>query len=291
MSELLKNKTALITGASRGLGASIARCLWNDGADLILVARSTEKLSALRNELLASAKLQQSIEIIAVDLANPDAVTNFIVQLEVKKIDILVNNAGILGPVGPTWENNWQDWLTTMQINLLTPVALCRALVAKMVKQNYGKIINLSGGGATAPRANFSAYSVAKSGLVRFSETLADEVKSFSIAVNCIAPGMMNTDMLTEFFAAGIEKIGAKDHNQIQKVKATSNDSTLLNAAKLCAFLASSASDGITGKLISAVWDPWAKLPDYLTELSNSDIYTLRRIVPKDRGKEWGEVT
>jgi 3-oxoacyl-[acyl-carrier protein] reductase len=202
-------------------------------------------------------------------------------------LDVLVNNAATLGPIGKVWENDWQEWQTTIRVNLLAPIELCRACLPWMQKCGQGKIINLSGGGATGPRPHFSAYATAKAGLVRFSEILAHEVDDLNVQVNCVAPGMLNTDMLQAIVAAGPEKTGLEEYAQaIQQVE---KGGTLpQRAADLCVFLASAASAGITGKLISAVWDPWEQLPKYLDDLRDSDIYTLRRIVPHERGKNWG---
>ncbi len=283
------HRTALITGASRGLGLHIARSLWNVGANLILVARSHDTLQMIRAELSVNCvHPTQKIEVIAADFAQPASVNKLIDHVASLKVDVLVNNAAIQGPIGPLWENDWDEWQRTMQVNLLTPVALCRALISQMLSRREGKIINLSGGGATSPRVNFSAYTVTKAGLVRFSETLAEEVKSAGICVNCIAPGVMNTALLAEVVLAGSEKAGEKEHSQA--VKNSASDSTVIRrAAELCTLLASSRGDGITGKLISAVWDPWQQLQEHKETLMCSDIYTLRRIVPKDRGQHWGE--
>jgi NAD(P)-dependent dehydrogenase (short-subunit alcohol dehydrogenase family) len=157
-----------------------------------------------------------------------------------------------------------------------------------MKKNRSGKIIFISGGGATKPLPNLSAYAVSKAGVVRFAETLAEEVKDFNIEVNSVAPGALNTRLLDEILTAGPEKVGHTFYEQSLKQQA--NGGTPLDVgASLCVFLASDKSKGITGKLISAVWDPWQKLPEYLHDIQQSDIYTLRRIVPKDRGKTWDE--
>jgi 3-oxoacyl-[acyl-carrier protein] reductase len=156
-----------------------------------------------------------------------------------------------------------------------------------MAKTGRGKVINLSGGGAASPRANFTAYATAKAGLVRFSETLSEETRDAGVDVNCIAPGAMDTEMLSEVVKAGAAAAGQKEYDLALKVSKTAGNS-LERAAALCVFLASEASDGITGKLISAIWDPWETLAEHLGELQKTDIYTLRRIVPKDRGMNWG---
>ena len=127
---------------------------------------------------------------------------------------MLINNAAIQGPIGSLQQNDLGAWDQTIRVNLLSPVALCKGLLSRMTNAPDASILNLSGGGATGPRANFSAYASAKAALVRFSETLADEVKSQGITVNCVAPGAMKTAMLArsprtrrgEFRRAGIRR-------------------------------------------------------------------------------------
>jgi NAD(P)-dependent dehydrogenase (short-subunit alcohol dehydrogenase family) len=106
--------------------------------------------------------------------------------------------------------------------------------------------------------------------------------------VNSIAPGALNTRLLDEVLQAGPEKVGKSFYERALKQKAEGG-SSLERAAQLAVFLASAASDGITGKLISAVWDPWEHFPEHLDDLQKTDIYSLRRIVPKDRGQSWGD--
>jgi 3-oxoacyl-[acyl-carrier protein] reductase len=151
-----------------------------------------------------------------------------------------------------------------------------------------GKIVNLSGGGATAPLPRLSAYAASKAAVVRFTETLAEELRGTGVDVNAVAPGALNTRLLDEVLEAGPEKVGKAFYERSLKQKAEGG-APLEKGAALCAFLLSTESDGITGRLLSAVWDPWAELPARRAELEKSDIYTLRRIVPKDRGKDWGE--
>jgi len=287
--ELLGGQRALITGASRGLGAALARTFWSHGADLLLVARSQTALAALAEELRPQRPAQQ-VAVLAVDLAAEqavDAVADGVRRLW-NAADVLVNNAAILGPLGRAWENDRRQWEETLRINLLAPVALCRALVPAMIARGRGRIVNLSGGGATGPRPNFSAYGTAKAGLVRFSETLAQELRGTGVEVNCLAPGAMNTAMLTAVLDSDAQTVGASEFQGAQKQQQTGGVPPE-KAAQAAAFLASPASAGITGKLISAVWDPWPELPAHLADLQQSDVYTLRRIVPRDRGLAWGQ--
>jgi NAD(P)-dependent dehydrogenase (short-subunit alcohol dehydrogenase family) len=162
-------------------------------------------------------------------------------------------------------------------------VALCQAALPWLTKSRRGKIINLSGGGATGPRPHFSAYATAKAGLVRFSETLAVEAESLGVDVNCIAPGAMGTAMMHAVLAAGPERAGAREYEAAQTTLARGGG-VESRAVELAVFLASAASNGITGRLISAVWDTWEKIPEQLEKVKQSDVFTLRRITPKERG-------
>ena len=285
---LLEGKNVLITGASRGLGAALAQAFWAEGAHLILVARSAEKMKDLVASL--GPRPGQKVLTVQVDLKSPESSVQIFAETKNNfgRLDVLVNNAGTQGPIGPCWENDWEAWKETLLVDLLAPVALCRLFIPWMGGQRRGKIINLSGGGAAGLRPRFTAYATAKTGLVRFSEILAAETKSLGIDVNCVAPGAMVTSLLTDIVEAGPERAGSKEYEQALKILQGKEDQRQ-RAVSLCLFLASSASDGITGKLISAVWDPWDSLPDHLEDLGETDIYTLRRILPPDRRLGWGK--
>jgi len=274
---------ALITGASRGLGRSIAREFASHGASLALVARNGAALEELAAELKTAGAAR--IEVIPADLSHPNEPEAIVEQLRQRwdRLDALVNNAAIAGAIGPLWDNDWSEWTATIQVNLLAPVALCRLCIPWMPRG--GAIVNLSGGGATSPRPNFSAYGTAKAALVRFTETLALEAAGRGIRANAISPGILNTEMVDAVLRAGPEKAGS-DYAKVLEVKRQGGESPE-KAAALAYFLASPASEGITGRLISAVWDPWQSLAQRAGELRESDIYTLRRIVPEDRGKRW----
>jgi 3-oxoacyl-[acyl-carrier protein] reductase len=154
----LFNKSAIITGASRGLGAAIAKMIWMAGANLMLV----DKEQVALNEVISSLeyRLKQNKNPLYIDLCAPDA-TDLILKSAKEffdHLDILVNNAAIQGPVGPSWENDWDFWKMTLNIDLLAPFDLSRCCAAWMIHQSRGKIICLSGGVATSSRPNFSAY-------------------------------------------------------------------------------------------------------------------------------------
>ena len=287
----LSGRTAIITGASQGLGREISKRFVAAGSDVMLCARNYELLEETEQELKSLLVDNQKVFIKRCDVSNQEEV-NCLVKETFEKLcgcHILVNNAGVYGPKGTVENQDWDDWKKTIEINVYGSVLMCRALIPHLKKQNYGKIIQLSGGGATKPLPNFSAYAAAKSAIVRFSETLAHEVRNFGIDVNSIAPGALNTNMLQEVLNSGPEKVGKDFYENALKQK-NIGGTPLKIGTDLVVFLASSASDGITGKLISAPWDKWKDWPDHLGELESSDVYSLRRIVGSDRGFDWGDV-
>jgi NAD(P)-dependent dehydrogenase (short-subunit alcohol dehydrogenase family) len=290
MAYSLEGRAALITGANQGLGLEIARTYVQAGASVMLCARNAALLDQARIALAKIARPDQIIAAHAADVARPVEVEQLIAEtLQIFPcLHILVNNAGVYGPKGVIEEIDWDEWVQAISINLLGSVLLCRAVLPHFKANRYGKIIQISGGGATNPLPRLSAYAASKAAIVRFAETLAEETRDDGIDVNAIAPGALNTRLLDEIIAAGPEKVGQGFYERSLKQKAQGG-TPLDKGADLAVFLAATASDGITGKLISAVWDPWASLPEHLDELRHSDIYTLRRIVPKDRGLGWGE--
>jgi len=285
---VLQGRTAIITGASQGLGLEIAMQYVAAGASVIICARDEGMLSEAADVLKRSASNDQVIFNMVADVAESEAV-DALIEFAIDKmgrIDILVNNAGIYGPKGPTDSVDWAQWVQAINVNLLGSVLMCRAVITHMKRQGYGKIVQLSGGGATNPLPNLSSYAVSKAGIVRFIETLAIEAAEYAIDANAIAPGALNTRMLDEILASDPEAVGKGFYERALQQKA-SGGAGLEKGARLAVFLGSAGSDGITGKLISAIWDPWEELDRYKADLEDSDIYTLRRIVPSDRGLDW----
>ncbi len=290
MTGILKGKVAIITGANQGFGLAIAQQYLAEGASIAICARNHSLLQSVREDLLISTCPGQKVFARGVDVSNPDQVDGFIQQVvnELGTIDILVNNAGVYGPKGEIEAVDWSDWVKAIEINLLGSILLCRAVLPVFKARRGGKIIQLSGGGATNPMPRISAYAVSKAGIVRFVETLAEEVREFGIDVNAIAPGALNTRLLDEVLDAGPEKVGQGFYERALKQK-QNGGSPLDVGVGLAVFLAAEASRGITGKLISAVWDRWQDWPLHLDELNKTDIYTLRRIVGRDRAMTWGD--
>ncbi len=285
MTYSLHGRGAIITGANQGLGLAIARAYVQAGASVLLCARDANLLREARAEMAQLAGPGQVVAAEPADVSKAaDAAHLVNTALEtLPQVQILVNNAGVYGPLGRIEEVNWQEWTRALEINLLGSILMCRAILPHFKSQKYGKIIQLSGGGATNPLPRISAYAASKAAVVRFAETLAEEAREDHIDVNSVAPGALNTRLLDEVLAAGPEKVGPVFYARSVKQKETGG-APMEKGADLAVFLGSADSDGITGKLISSLWDPWAEFPRHLDALRKTDVYTLRRIVPEDRG-------
>ena len=282
----LLGKRAVVTGGSQGLGLAIARVFLAEGASVLICARNAAELERARQELDAAHPGKVFAERCDVGLeADLDAFAAAAARL-LGGVDILVCNAGVYGPKGAIDTVDWGAWVQAIQINLTGTVYCCRAFLPQLRESSRGKILIVSGGGATKPLPNLSAYAASKAGVVRFAETLAEELKAEGIDVNSIAPGALNTRLLDEILEAGPAVVGEGFYKSAIKQRDSGGTSPELGG-KLCAYLASTAGDGITGRLISAQWDPWERMESFKEEMRATDVYTLRRIVPAERGKTW----
>jgi 3-oxoacyl-[acyl-carrier protein] reductase len=203
-------------------------------------------------------------------------------------LDGLICCAGLQGEVGPAITADPVNWSATVRANLdgtFFPIRAFHPLLARAPRR--AKVVAFSGGGATKPRVNFSAYGVAKTGVVRLIETLAEELREQPIDLNSIAPGAINTRLTDEVLALGPTVAGAAEYAAAVKQKA-SGGASLDKALGLVEWLLSPASDGVSGRLLAAPWDPWSTLDRHAPALAKSDVYTLRRIVPEERSLNFG---
>ena len=271
----------VLTGSSTGIGRALATQLLTRGHNVWGLARSDQTdfaalhLGAFYNTRCDVADWNQ------VQLAAQTVTASW------SHVDGLICCAGIQGEVGPAVSANPTRWSSTVRANLdgtFFPFRAFHGLLSQAPRR--AKVIAFSGGGATKPRANFSAYGVAKTGVVRLIETLAEELRDQPIDLNSIAPGAINTRLTDEVLALGPKVAGAAEYAAAQKQKA-SGGASLDKALGLVEWLLSPASDGISGRLLAAPWDPWSTLNSHKAALANSDIYTLRRIVPEERSQNF----
>jgi len=284
----LQGRAVLITGGSCGIGKAVAKACVEAGADVTICARGAKALQDTVPELQAAASDGQRVNAVPADISDAETAKDLVASTvaDMPHLTGLVNAAGILGSIGSLDEVDVDEWVLTIRVNLIGTMLMCRAMLPYFRARGYGKIVNFSGGGATSPRPQFSAYAASKAAVVRLTENLAKELEETGIFANAIAPGAVNTRMLTEVLEAGPAKVGEAAFRDALKQK-DCGGTPAQRASALCVMLLGAASDGITGRLVSAVWDPWESLAERKAELMKSDVYTLRRIVPADRGLDW----
>lgn len=282
-----KQETVIITGFTQGLGWHMAKEFILLGYNIALVGRTPATAQSCYEELRKLASKSQKVLPFVADISDYESVLSCVTDItdSFETIDILINNAGILGPIGNLESLSMSEWCETVHTNLFGSVYFAYAILPKMKTQRSGKIIQLSGGGATSPMPNFTAYAASKAAVVRFAESLSLEVADFGIDINCIAPGALNTQMLDKVLAAGPDQVGSSYYTRSQTQLRTGG-AGFSDAVDLAVFLASSESNGITGKLIAAKWDNWTNFSSNIEKLQSSDVLTLRRITGQDRNMD-----
>ena len=272
----------VLTGASHGIGRHLATVL-SPLHEIWGVARGESSLVILQEELGSDFRWSSG------DVSSWSGVESIAKEIsEVwPNVDALICCAGEVNPIGPAIETDPSLWSKTVRTNLDGTYYTIRAIFGLLNStRERSKVICLSGGGATGPRANFTPYAVSKAGVVRLVETLAVEWAEESIDINAVAPGAISTRITQAVIDAGPNLAGQAEYMRALDQQTTVSDA-LDRFSGLVSYLLSSASDGISGRLISAIWDPWQDLEKHRDSLIGSDIYTLRRIVPADRGSNW----
>ncbi len=266
----LKDQVVLITGAGRGIGKRLAIGFAAEGARVGLLARSQAEIDLAKLEIedAGGAALR-----IRSDVRDYDQMCAAVERMRAVYggVDVLIAAAAIQGPIGPLVEVKPRAWAETVETNLMGAMHACRAVLPRMIARRRGKIIVISGGGAASARPRFSAYAASKAAVVRFAETLAEEVRDYNIQVNCMAPGGTYTHMTDEILHSG-ERAGAREIEEAEDVRLTGGTHPE-KQIQLALFLASERSNHINGKFIH-VNDDWKRLE---RENMNPEAFTLRR--------------
>jgi len=268
----------IVIGASRGLGEAVARDLAERGWRVTLSARSTSRLQDIADELSADGLQVQACP---VDVRYADSVHDFFNRSCTKFWQPLglVHAAARCGPFGSVLSVHEDDWVDTIETNLNGTFYVLREAGRQMREQGKGRIVVLSGGGATAPLPTLSAYAASKAAVVRLVETFALEMEDSGIRVNALAPGILLTQMLDEVLAAGPEVVERNRYDRMLAAKESGEDSSLV-AVEAIRFLLTCDIEGMTGRLIAAKWDSWQDWITNPTPLSDRDAFTLRRQLP-----------
>ena len=190
----LNNRTAVITGGAQGFGLDIAKKFLDFGAKVIIWDIDEQQLQITSKEI-NSSKFSYD----RVDVSNFEEVNKAVLKITAaSNIDILINNAGITGSTSAVWEYNVNEWEKIVQINLMGTFYCCKSVVPNMIKNNYGRIVNVASVAGKDGNANASAYSSAKAGIIGLTKSLGKELADKNIAVNAVTPSSANTRILNQ---------------------------------------------------------------------------------------------
>ena len=269
----LEGRRVLVTGAGRGIGRVVASRLAAAGASLALVARSEAELREVASGLEGGGHT-----VLPLDVADEEAWAAARRAIAPEgELHGIVAAAAVIGPIGRPGEYEVAAFRSTLDINvtgtLLTVLSSLDAL-----RRARGSVVTFSGGGATAPLAFYDAYAASKAAVVRLTENLARELAGDGIRVNAVAPGFVRTAMHEATIAAGPEAVGQAYFDRTKELLDSGGGDPPELAADLCRFFLSPASEGITGKLLSARWDPWGDADFQQRLREDADLATIRRI-------------
>ena len=201
-----KNKTALITGGAQGFGFDIAKRFLNSGARVIIWDIDSKMIEKAVKELN-----NQNLSSNVIDVSNYKEVEDCTNEINKKSnIDILINNAGITGPTSTLWEYDVEMWKKVVDINLMGTFNCCRAVVPNMIKNNYGRIVNVASVAGKDGNANASAYSVGKAGAIGLTKSLGKELADKNIAVNAVTPAGAKTRILDQMTKEHVQRMLSK---------------------------------------------------------------------------------
>jgi NAD(P)-dependent dehydrogenase (short-subunit alcohol dehydrogenase family) len=266
----LKGQAVLITGAGRGIGKRLALGFAAEGARVGLLARSQAELDLAKLEIEHGGGAATRIRSDVRDYEQMSAAVERM-RAVYGGVDVLIACAAVQGPIGPLTELKPRAWAETVETNLMGVMHACRAVLPQMIERRRGKIIVIGGGGAASARPRFTAYAASKAAVVRFVETVAEEVRDFNVQVNCVAPGGTYTHMTDEILNSG-ERAGHKEIEEAEEVRLTGGTQPE-KQIQLALFLASERSNHISGKFIH-VNDDWRRLE---RENMHPEAFTLRR--------------
>jgi 3-oxoacyl-[acyl-carrier protein] reductase len=202
----LKNRTAIVTGAARGIGFAIAQKLLACGAAVVLWDVDGAALDQ------AAASLKGNLATAVVDVTGERSIAAAFDALirDAGRIDILINNAGITGGNAPLWQLEPAVWRQVVEVNLIGPYLVCRAVVPHMIAAGYGRIVNIASIAGKEGNPNASHYSASKAGVIGLTKSLAKELATTGVLVNCVTPAAAKTDLFAQMTQAQIDYMLSK---------------------------------------------------------------------------------
>ncbi len=263
-----------ITGASSGIGAALALAFAGEDRKIFVCARHGDRLNAI-------ARQKPSIRAIVCDVTQEADVAKFVSEIaaETDRLDVLINCAGAFGEIGAFATTDSSEWWNTLRVNVFGPYLMIKHCLPLLERGRKPRIINIAGGGAFSPFANYSAYACSKAASVRLTECLAVELQPKNIRVNAVSPGIVATGIHKATLEAGEERAGRLQYRRTMAVMAegVSPSGDLVNC--FCALL-SPSFDRLTGKTISSNFDPWQTeaFRTHIEDITSSDLYTMRRV-------------
>jgi NAD(P)-dependent dehydrogenase (short-subunit alcohol dehydrogenase family) len=261
----------LVTGASRGIGREVAALLAELGARIVAVARDRHALGSVVADLPGRGH-----ELLALDVGDEDAWSSATARTALEGVDGVVCAAALLTPIGPIGAYQPADFWQTMRVNVLGTLLAVHSCL-RSLEAAGGAAVTFAGGGATSPQPRYDAYATSKAAVVRLTENLGRELSERGVRVNAVSPGFVATDIHAATLAAGPQLAGAEYFASTERqLEAASVPARL--AAELTAFLLHDAAAGITGRAISAQWDPWRDRAFRQRLRTEPDLATLRRI-------------
>jgi NAD(P)-dependent dehydrogenase (short-subunit alcohol dehydrogenase family)/uncharacterized protein YndB with AHSA1/START domain len=267
----LNGQVAVVTGGGRGIGRAIAQALAAAGASVAVVARSAHELAETVALIALGGGRARAFPADVTD-AKGIRKTFAEIQRSLGPVDLLVNNAGAVGPIGPFWDTDDEEWWRAVEVNLRGPMHCSRAVLPGMIARRRGRIINVASGAGLLPMAYLSAYVTAKTALVRFTENLAAETKPHGISLFVISPGAVRTAM-SEYSLFSPE--GQRWLPWFRKIFEEGLDVPVERPARLVLDLASGKADPLSGRFLS-VQDDLDVLLESSSEIEKESLYALR---------------
>src|SRR5215469_5338692 len=265
----LSGQVAVVTGGGRGIGRAIAATLSEAGMTTAILARSASEIAETARTIEQAGGRARPF---AADVTDAAAVGRAFQEIErsLGSVAVLVNNAAIPGPIGPFWETDANQWWRTLDVNLRGGMLCARAVLPGMISRRKGRIINIAS--SALPVAYFSSYATSKAALVRFTETIAAEVKPHRISMFAVGPGTVRTPMAEHSLRS---PEGQKWLPWFKRIFDQGLDVPAERPSRLVLELASGRADSLSGRFLS-VWDDLDSLLRNVKQIEERNLYSLR---------------